>query len=277
MRSILIARMDLLSDRARVDLFSKDEIAMKRTMWLAALGVFVIGGVPQARAQAINWEDRGFANLNFGYQTQSHTFDSTKTFSLYSETATVKAGHTNGSGAFLDLSGGMRVWRNAGVGIGYSRFQNTDDVTVAATLPHPAVFDQPRSVSIEAKGLEHTESAVHIFGLWMLPLSDKMDLAVFLGPTFYSVKQDVVTNVAIAAETPPFTSPVVTATKDTAKDSAVGVDLGVDWSYMVTPQVGGGIFLRYSGASSKPTVGDTSVSVDVGGFQIGVGLRVRLK
>ena len=250
---------------------------MTRTMWLAALGVFVIGGVSQAQAQAINWEDRGFANVNFGDQTQSHTFDSTKTFSLYDETATLKAGHKNGSGAIPDISGGVRVWRNVGLGIGYSRLQTTDDVTISASLPHPIFFDQPRSVSADAKGLKHTESAVHLFGLWMLPLSDKMDLALFGGPSFYNVKQDLVTSVTIATETAPFTSPVVTPKNETVKDTAVGVNVGVDWSYMVTRNVGGGIFIRYTGASAKLPVGASTVSVDVGGFQIGGGLRVRFR
>lgn len=250
---------------------------MKRTMWLAALGVFLIGGVSQAQAQIINWEDRGFGNVNFGFQTQSHSFDSTKTFALYDETATLKFGHANDSGALLDISGGLRVWRNVGVGIGYSRFQNTDDITVAATLPHPIFFDRPRSVSVDAKEFEHSESAVHVFGLWMLPLSAKMDLAVFAGPTFYSVKQDLVTSATVATEAAPFTSPAVTPHKETADNSTVGVNLGVDWSYMVTRQVGGGIVLRYSGATVDLSAGGQNVSLDVGGFQIGAGLRVRFK
>ena len=251
---------------------------MQKTTWLVTLGMLLVLGVPRAEAQIINWDDRAFFNVNFGYQTQSHDFDSTKTFSLYGETATLSAGHEIGSGALLDLSGGARVWRNAGIGIGYSRFQNTDDIIVQASLPHPVFFDRPRSVSVPATGLEHSESAIHVFGLWMIPVSDNMDVAIFLGPTFFSVKQDLVTDVQIPQpETPPFTGAVTGVIKNTADDNAVGLNIGIDWSYMVTPQFGGGIFLRYSGASVDLSAAGQEVSMDVGGFQIGLGLRVRFQ
>ena len=82
---------------------------MQKTTWLVALGMLLVLGVPRADAQIINWTDRGFVNVNGGYQTQSHDFDTTTTFSLYRETATFKAGHEVGSSALLDVRGGARV------------------------------------------------------------------------------------------------------------------------------------------------------------------------
>jgi len=260
---------------------------MQKTMGLAAMWMLMVGGVPEARAQVVNWQDRGFVNVNVGGQTQSHDFDARTPFPLYGETGIVEATHEIGGGAFFDISGGVRLasvltafggplWRNVGIGIGYSRFQNTDDVTVRATLPHPQFFDRPRSASTEATGLEHSESAVHVFGLWMFPLSDKIDLAVFLGPSFYSVKQDIVTDVQIPRpEVAPFPPILTGVTRTPADENAVGVNFGVDWSYLVTPQVGGGVFLRYSRASVDLPAAGADVSTDVGGFQIGVGLRAR--
>ena len=248
---------------------------MQKT-WLVALGMLLVYGVPRADAQVINWNDRGFVNVNGGYQTQSHDFDATTKFSLYGETATLKAGHEVGSGALLDVSGGVRVWRNVGIGVGYSRFQNSDDVTVTATLPHPIFFDRPRSATAAASDLEHTESAVHIFGLWMLPVSQKMDVAFFLGPTIFSVKQDLVTSVQIAQpESAPFTGTITGVGKTEVKETGVGVNVGVDWMYMVTPKLGGGVFLRYAGGSVKLETQGLSVDMKVGGFQLGAGLRVR--
>jgi opacity protein-like surface antigen len=251
---------------------------VQKTTWLVTLGMLIVLGVPRAEAQVINWDDRAFFNVSLGYQTQSHDFDSTKTFPLYGETAILKAGHEIGSGALLDLSGGARVWRNVGIGIGYSRFQNTDDILVEASLPHPVFVDRPRQVSVPATGLEHTESAIHLFGLWMLPVSDKMDVAIFLGPTFFSVKQDLVTDLQIPQpESPPYAGMVTGVIKNTADDNAVGLNLGIDVSYMVTSQFGGGIFLRYSGTSTDLSAAGQEVSMDVGGFQFGLGLRVRFQ
>lgn len=248
---------------------------MQKT-WLVALGMLLVLGVPRADAQVINWNDRGFANVNGGYQTQSHDFDSTTTFSLYDETATLNARHEVRSGALLDVSGGVRVWRNVGIGVGYSRFQNTDDVTVEATLPHPLFYDRPRSVTAEVNDLKHTESAVHIFGLWMLPVSRKMDVAFFLGPTIFSVKQGLATGVQIAQPEPaPYVGTITGVVKAEAKETGVGVNVGADWTYMVTPELGGGVFLRYAGGSVKLETQGRSVDMKVGGFQLGAGLRVR--
>lgn len=251
---------------------------MLKTTWLVAFGMLLVLAVPRADAQMINWNDRAFVNVNGGYQTQSHDFTSTMTFPLYNETATLRAAHKVGSGALLDLGGGWRVWRNAAIGIAYSRFQDTDDITVDATLPHPVLFDRPRAVTTTAKDVKRTESAVHIFGLWMLPVSRKMDVAFFLGPTIFNVSQDLVTSAEIPQpETPPFTATVRSLTKTEVTKTGVGVNVGADWSYMVTPQIGGGIFLRYSAASASLSAGGLSAQTDLGGFQIGGGLRARFK
>jgi hypothetical protein len=46
---------------------------------------------------------------------------------------------------------------------------------------------------------------------------------------------------------------------------------------MVTPLLGGGVFLRYSGGSVDLDAEGVKVSLDVGGFQVGAGLRVRFQ
>jgi hypothetical protein len=250
---------------------------MQKTMWLAVAGMIAMVGVPGAQAQVVQWEDQAFASVNIGGQAQSHQFDSTLAFELYGETGTVTANHDNGGGVLFDFSGGVRVWRNVGVGVGYSRFANTDDVPFQASVPHPVFFDQHRNVTSAAAGLEHSESAIHIFGLWMFPMSEKTDLAVTFGPTIFKVKQDLVVGMDIPQpEAPPYT-PVVTARTGRASATAVGIHLGVDYTYMLTPQFGAGGFVRYSGATADVEVGGQTASVGVGGFQLGAGLRVRFK
>ena len=40
--------------------------------------------------------------------------------------------------------GGVRVWRNLAVGVGFSRFNTGSEAVVAAALPHPFFFDRER-------------------------------------------------------------------------------------------------------------------------------------
>jgi hypothetical protein len=59
------------------------------------------------------------------------------------------------------------------------------------------------------------------------------------------------------------------------KDTGVGFNIGVDGTYLFTDRIGGGIVLRYTGGSVDLDSDAGTVSLDVGGFQIGFGLRVR--
>jgi len=250
---------------------------MQNRMWPAALSVLVLGMPAVAAAQLVDWEDRAFININTAGQTQSRTIDAASVFPLYGEEASLRSSIESGKGMLFDISGGARVWGNLGFGVGFSRLSDTSASTVRASLPHPLFFNQHRNVAADVSGLEHTESAVHLFALWMLPLSEKIDVAIFAGPSFFDVSQDLVAVAIPAAEAPPFTSPAITATKIAADDTAVGVNVGVDWSYMVTSRVGAGLFLRYAKASVTFEGGGQSADTDVGGFQVGAGLRVRFK
>src|SRR5688572_1522585 len=138
--------------------------------------------------------ERGiFFNINFGGQSREQTFNEAATFSIYNETGAVGTSHAIGGGPIFDLSAGIRVWRNFSVGIGYSTFNDDDDAGVTARVPHPAVFQQPRTESTTVSGLEHTESVVHLHFLWTIPYRERFQLALMLGPSFFSVRQDLAT------------------------------------------------------------------------------------
>ncbi len=75
----------------------------------------------------------------------------------------------------FDVSlGKKRVWRNFGVGIGYSSFKDDDDAGITARVPHPVVFRQPRTESTTVSGLEHTENVVHLQFMWTIPYRRKI-------------------------------------------------------------------------------------------------------
>ncbi len=60
------------------------------------------------------------------------------------------------------------------------------------------------------------------------------------------------------------------------KESSVGFNLGMDVTYSFTPTIGAGAMLRFTHSSQDFTVAEgQSTSLDVGGFQIGAGVRLR--
>jgi Outer membrane protein beta-barrel domain len=209
----------------------------------------------------------GFVNVSFGSQPVSRDASTNQSFPLYGETATFTTVQENGSGAVFDITGGYRIRPSFGVAIGFSNFSNTTDASLASSIPNPLIFDQPLAATATVSDLEHSERGIHLQAVWFLPVSDKIDVALSVGPSFIMVSQDLVTSLDVPAGTQTG-NPVVT----TEKETGIGINVGFDGAYMVTRNFGAGIFLRYAGAKvDLPTVADLSV----GGFQVGAGVRVR--
>ncbi len=219
-----------------------------------------------------------FFNLNFGGQAREQTFTESATFPRFNETGAVATTHAIGSGVIVDLTVGMRVWRNVSVGIGYSSFHDDDDAGITALVPHPVLFGSPRTETTTAAGLEHSENVVHLQFLWTIPYRDRFQLALIAGPSFFSVRQDLATATAADIQDPAPLIRSITLTE--VKDSAVGFNIGADGSYHITEKsgvaIGVGLFARWIGASiDLPAAAGASIDGDLqaGGFQGGGGLR----
>jgi hypothetical protein len=218
----------------------------------------------------------GYAHLNLGVQASSHDVNQDIGFPLYLETARIQTGGSGGGGVLFDIGGGVRVWRQLYGGLSFTRGSNTEDASLTASVPHPRAFDQFRTVSGTATGLTHTEQALHLQAMWRIPITTKFDISIGGGPTFYSVKQDLVSGITIAEIGDPTTGVNLTGvTKERDSASTVGYNLGADGTYLLTERFGVGGFLRFTGGSVDLETGGNTVGIDVGGFQIGVGGRVR--
>jgi hypothetical protein len=224
---------------------------------------------PRAEAQD-KWANKGFVNVNAGAQGGSHQIDTTSAFDIYGEQgAFATAQQVNGSG-FFDMSGGYLVWDNLTLGLGYSAMTDKTDAGVAASVPHPAVRGQSRPVSASAPGLKNTQNALHLFGAWMMPMTDKIDLALSFGPSIFFVKQELpVISASDIAEPGPSITGVGTRS---AKKTTAGINIGVDATYMVTKRIGAGVLARYTWGSASLEGAD---KLTVGGPQIAAGVRFR--
>lgn len=223
---------------------------------------------PKAHAQ-MTWTDQGFVNVTIGAQAGTHALDTSTTFDLYDEKAAVASGQQVKGGALFDVTAGYKVWHNLAAAVGYSHVGSKGDATITGSIPDPRFFDQPRAVSASAPGLTHSENAIHLMGVWMVPVTDKIDAGVSAGPSIFMVKQGLPTAVAVAEPGPSVSGITVSDIKKTT----VGINLGVDVTYLLTKRLGVGGLARYTWGSAD--LGGTSGKLTVGGFQIGGGLRVR--
>lgn len=221
-----------------------------------------------ASAQTMQWTDKGYVSINGGAQVGSHNLDTNSTFPLYDEQATVSSTQKVKGGGFFDIGGAYRVWGNNILGgVTFSHTSSDSNVTVNASIPDPVVTDRPRQVNTSLSGAKHSENAVHLDAIWMMPVANKIDVGIFAGPTIFAVKQDTVTTLTVTEPGPTVASPL-----SAIKKTTVGINLGVDLQYMVHKKWAVGGVARYSWGSAKIS-GD---KLTVGGFQLGVGARYRL-
>ena len=142
--------------------------------------------------------------------------------------------------------------------------------------PHPIFFNRPRT-AMETINTTHTSNMVHFMAVATFPLSDQFDLTVMGGPTRLEVEQTQVLGVVPSDVSSPFdTIDMVATDTSPVRKIGPGFNAGADLTYKLHENYGVGIFARYAGGSLDfPVLGTGMASYDIGGFQIGGGLRLR--
>lgn len=242
---------------------------MKKAIVVLTLNVAaLLAGNHPAAAQGQPASGTGvFLNVNVGAQPQQREITTTETLTVYDETATVRSVQAVSNGPMFDVTGGYHVRDTFAVAVGFSSFSRTGDNALIASIPDPIFTDRPRTVTAATPDLKHTERGIHLQAVWLFPVTDRIDVALSAGPSIIRVSQDLTPTVTVPARTQN-----INVVKETQSGTAFGVNAGFDGTFMFTPRIGAGLFARYAGGSvDLPSVENLSV----GGFQTGLGLRVR--
>jgi hypothetical protein len=233
----------------------------------------------QPPAQGSSWKDRGFITLNFAQQIRSaESVTSTTPLAMYGETGEIKTTQDmNGKGSFFGHGGGVRVKGNFGVGFAFSRVSNSGTWTGTARVPHPVIYDSPRTVTMSFADQNRVEKAYHFQIVWVLPLGEKLDVMASAGPTYFRVEQDVVGDPGVGEVGSPYSTVQMTdIAAVTSKIQKWGFNVGADVTYKIDKNFGVGGFVRYSGTTVNVDSGiRAAFDTKVGGIQVGGGLRIR--
>lgn len=251
-----------------------------RVMAMAIAVLFVAGPRPAsaqfAQLQQLldrEWTDMGFITINGGAQPTARSVSTGDSFPLFDETATWDSTVGVGSAGLFDINGGYRVWRNVAVALGYSRYSDSSSAGVTASIPDPLFFDMATIASRTESGLTHRENAVHLSAAYVLPITDRIDVTVLGGPTFFFVKKDVVSDITVT------NGALTGATTTRLEETATGGHFTVHAGYRILGprwgmrHIGAGIFLRYTGGSIDGGSAGAG-TIDVGGFNYGAGVRI---
>ena len=241
----------------------------------AALIVIAAVGAAPVAAQS-HAQPRVEISANVGVQIGAGTFTESESFpSNGGETATVTVDHGAKTALGFNVGGAVKIVPHFWVGVQYAMADMKASASVAASVPHPILFNTPRTVQGTVDDVAHNEQNVHVDLMYALPAGG-FDIRIMGGPTFFNVKQDLVTGVTVN-ETYPFdTATFGSATTQEFSKSAVGFNAGVDVSHSLSSLIGVGGLIRYSHADVKfddATIGHQTVKA--GGVEIAGGIRIR--
>ena len=260
-------------------------------MTLVFVGTFLVSLLGSAQAQD---QESSQSRVEFGQtllkgrltiyvngltqQRGVRTFADQFSYRAYGEDAKFTASHAIAASPIADVGGSLRLWRNLMVGGGYAESKTSDITTVTGSVPHPINRNNPRLIESQSLQSTHRVQVAHVFGAWRFPVLDKLDIAAFGGASFFNLTQGVVTNVtAVEAGGPPFSAVKIDQLqRGQHRRNAVGGHVGVDVTYMATRFVGVGFLARYTnGIVEFPAAKAGTLSLSVGGLEVGGGIRIR--
>ena len=220
------------------------------------------------------WKGRGFAVVSAGAQLAAPGYTSTAVFEVHAEDATLNANASIGVGPVFGARGGVRVWKNMAVGAGLEMAATSQTLAITGRLPHPFQFNQYREVEGTESGLDRTEALVAFELSWLVALARRVDMFVFGGPAYISVRQEMATRIQFTETYPYGTADLTGVETATMRGGGFGVTAGLDVSYLVTKHLGLGGEVRYSYASTTLTPSDQPAKVGLGGLQAAFGARI---
>ncbi len=219
---------------------------------------------------------RAFVVVNGGYQLTANDFDVSQTFDANAETGRLTSDYSVKRGPALDVAGGVAVWHRLAVGAGITRFTTSTPTAFDASIPHPFFFNRSRSVGGEATGLRREELGVHVQARVVAPIGTRMQVMAFGGPSFFSVRQALITNITWADSYPYDVAAFTGAQTTNARGSKVGFNAGADVAYFFSRRIGVGATVQVAGATVQLPMGTgNTYDVKAGGANVGGGLRMR--
>jgi hypothetical protein len=237
-----------------------------------ACGLVLFVFVPDAAAQPGN--NRIVVSLSGGVQTGAPRLTDHFEFESNVETATVDVRYPARPAVLVDGSVTMRLWRRMGVGVAVSQATRNGSAQIDARIPHPLLFEQPRTVAGSQPGVDGAETGVHVQLSYALQATRRLTVTLFGGPSFVHLAQDIVTDLKYNESYPYDVATFGSAPTARETASAVGFNAGGDVRWMFTRTVGVGGLVRFTRANIDLAGKGRTLAVRAGGAQAGVGIRL---
>jgi hypothetical protein len=219
---------------------------------------------------------KGFLAVNGIYQATSNSFSDGAALQANAEEGRFDTNYSVKSGRAFEIAGGVNLSNAFGIGVSVSRFSRTTPAHFVGSIPHPFFFGHSRAVASDVSGLKREELAVHAQGRSTMAVGKRLEMSLFGGPSFFSVRQDAVTDFTYTESYPYDQATFTNTTTSVEKASKIGFNGGADIAFFFKRQIGVGFTALVSKATMPiKSAGSGNVDVRVGGVQTGGGLRLR--
>ena len=241
-----------------------------------------LAAVPASAQEHRSWPERVFVTFEVPFQSLDNGFEEVVAYPdtlRRTENITLNTTYDAMRGVMLAAGGGTRVFRSIGAGIMATWFRPTGTASYAVGIPNPLIANRPLTSTGSLDELNREEIGVHLQALYAVPLGSRMRIMLSAGPSFFQLKQDVLTSVEFD-RSPGFTrldfhDAVVTA----ADENLVGFNVGADVTWQPWKHLGIASVTRYSRATVMIDPGSTpatsrQIELRAGGLQLGGGVRL---
>jgi hypothetical protein len=214
--------------------------------------------------------------VDAAYRASSTTFTNTFALPLYGESKTVTTAYPIAAAPAFDV--GFHCVGRTGLGfaVGFMYYGKSTNDAVNGSIPHPFFFNQFRTVSGQAAGITRTEVGVNFDAAWAAELTDRVQILVSGGPSLIHLSQGLVTDINVTSNYPYDLATFDSASSSEQATSKLGVNAGIDLTYMFTRSVGVGGSVQYAHARATLTAADGQpLRTNLGAAQVGAGVRFR--
>lgn len=238
---------------------------LQRAVIMAVVALAVAAGAVAQENGNNGWGGRGFATFNVGAQTGSPAFDYNHVTTLFDQTATAGLNTPGKTDLTFDIGGGVRLVQNLGVGVTFSRYSSQRTATLTTTIPSPLNAYFPSAASTVSKDLpmQREENAIHIQGIYRVPLGARVQVGAFGGPSYFRCVDNQVSKFSLDA-----TFSQIGEWAVSYYDVQQSIDRGSTWGYhgggsvtfLASRHIGVGLTVRYSNGTHTTTnpLSDTS-------------------
>jgi len=179
------------------------------------------------------------------------------------------------AGGFVEVGGRIRIAPAVWVGATVFAMSASLSGTLDAQVPHPFYFGQPRDVSGEIDQLSGTSKGVHVEAAFAVSSSDRREILLFGGPSYFRVKQDLVTDFTYSDAYPYDTAEFESTVTAQATDEGFGFNVGAEATWRLARSVRAGAMLRYSLANlTLPVAPGNEADMRAGGLQVGGSVQL---